>query len=559
MTNDITACDYLVIGSGSAALSSALRAAQAGLAVVVIEKSPLLGGTSAMSGAGIWIPANHVARAAGIEDSPEAALAYIHAAMPAGWAATEAPLWAAFVAAAPRCLELIERTTPLSFVLAPEPDPLAERPGGRSAGRMLTVQPLSRRRIGRLAGKLRRSTLVHLLTYRELVTLDPYHHPLKAGLRLLPRLVWRWLSDSRGQGSALMTGLIRGCLDAGVTFSTGTAAVELLQDETGRVTGAKVRGRDGLRDIHAARGVLLATGGFEWDAELRARHFPGPLDQLGSPATNTGDGQRMAARAGAALDRMDQANIYPCLPTRYEGRPTGLPFTFQAEQHAILVNRHGHRFVSENDFNVGEAIDAREPATGEPVHMPVWLVADRRFLRQSLPFRWYARYQKGWVRRAPTLDALAAAIGVPAATLAATVARFNAFCDAGHDADFGRGQSRWDDYKSHGAKAKLTRIEQGPFVAVPVNRSILGTKGGARTNEKGQVLRADGSVIAGLYAAGLAMANPFGTRAIGPGTTLGPNLTWGFICAETLLAQNAAVPSARSAAAAPAPATADPR
>jgi 3-oxosteroid 1-dehydrogenase len=118
-------------------------------------------------------------------------------------------------------------------------------------------------------------------------------------------------------------------------------------------------------------------------------------------------------------------------------------------------------------------------------------------------------------------------------------ARFNAFCASGRDLDFHRGERIWESFKAGGAGAALGSLERAPFYAMPLNRSILGTKGGARTNEKGQVLRPDGSVIAGLYAAGLAMANPIGTRAVGPGTTIGPNLTWGFICAETLLKANA--------------------
>lgn len=553
---DVTAaekqCDYLVIGSGAAGLASALCAARSGLAVIVAEKSDLLGGTSAMSGAGIWVPANHLARAAGLQDSPAEALEYLHAALPPAWAALEAPLWAAYTEAAPRCLRFLADQTPLQFELIPEPDPFAERPGGKQMGRMLSVRPLSRWRLGRLARRLRPSTLVHLFSYREMVTRDPYHHPIRAGLGLLPRLVWRWLTNSGGQGSALMTGLIRGCLDAGVTFLPGTAAQALLQDDSGAVTGAQMLQGGAPLVIHAARGVLIASGGFEWDDALRRRHFPGPVDALGSPATNTGDGQRMAAAAGAALDRMDQANIYPCLPTVYEGRPTGLPFTFQAEAHSILVNRHGQRFANETDFNIGEAMDARDPETGAPLHLPVWLIGDRRFLRQSIPFHWFARYRPGWVIRADTLAELATRTGLPGAALEQTVARYNGFCAEGADRDFRRGQSAWDSYKSHGASQPLTPITKGPFVALSVNRAILGTKGGARTNDRGQVLRPDGSIIAGLYAAGLAMANPIGTRAVGPGTTLGPNMTWGFICAETLLRQNRA-PNQNGEADAPAP------
>ncbi|MDQ0467909.1 FAD-dependent oxidoreductase [Labrys wisconsinensis] len=538
MNGNEESCDVLVIGSGSAALSAALRAAAGGLDVLVLEKTGWLGGTSAMSGAGVWLPANPIAKAAGLDDSPEEALAYLRAVSPPGWQVEEDRLWQAFAEAAPRLAAFLIERTPLRFELIDEPDPMSEQPGGKLRGRMLSPKALSRRLLGRHAGTLRRSTLPHLFTYREMVDSDPYHHPVRAALRVLPKLAWRLLTDAGGQGTALMTGLLKGCLDAGCRIELKSRAMELLRDESNAVTGAAVEQDGRRRTIRARRGVVLATGGFEWHAGLLAEHFPGPLDRRGSPRTNAGDGQIMAAAAGARLDRMDQANIYPCLPTTYEGQPHGLPFTFQAEPHSIVVDRHGRRFISESDFNIGEAMDRRDPATGEPVHLPVWLIGDRRLLRRSLPFLWYARKQPGWVIKAPSIEALAGRTGVPAGALAETIARFNRFCDQGRDEDFARGESAWESYKSHGPEGKFGRLDEAPFVAMSLNRSILGTKGGARTNERGQVLREDGSIIAGLYAAGLAMANPIGTRAVGAGTTLGPNLTWGFICAETLLREN---------------------
>ncbi|MFB2550469.1 FAD-dependent oxidoreductase [Ensifer soli] len=531
-------CDVLVIGSGSAAMSAALRARKGGLDVLVVEKTGLLGGTSAMSGAGVWIPANHVAKAAGISDSREEALTYLRAASPEGWAKDEDALWQSFSEAAPRALEFIEQSTPLEFALVNEPDPIAEKPGGKMKGRMVSPKPLSRRLLGKYTHNIRRSTLAHIFTYQEMVDLDPYHHPVAAGLKVLHKLAWRFLTNSGGQGTALMTGLIRGAMDAGVRFLLNARALDLTQDDTGRVTGAVVEHEGVRKTIAAGRGVLLATGGFEWNKALRERHFPGPMDRIGSPRTNEGDGQIMAGKIGAKLDRMDQANVYPCMPTRYEGQLHGLPMTFQAEPHSIVVDRTAKRFVSENDFNIGEAMDRRNPATGAPLHLPVWLVGDKRFLTRSLPFRWYAAYDRKWIVRDATIEGLARKIGLDPAALRATVDRFNGFCDKGRDEDFRRGEGGWEDYKAHGAKNKLGRIEKGPFVALSLNRSFLGTKGGARTNERGQVLREDGSIIAGLYAAGLAMANPIGTRALGAGTTLGPNLTWGFISAETMLKQN---------------------
>ena len=539
--------DVVVIGSGSAACSAALRAARGGLRVLVIEKSDKLGGTSAMSGSGIWIPANHVAEREGISDSKEEAIDYLRSASPRGWAETEDGLWQAFVDHGPRMLAFIEENSPLTLRTIEEPDPMAELPGGKLRGRMVSPMPLSRTLLGRDAKNLRRSTLKHSLTYQEIVNHDVYHHPVRAGMKLWPKLLWRVLRNAGGQGTALMTGLIKGCLDAGVEFRRSTAAKSLIQDATGAVTGVELAG--GQR-IMAAHGVVIASGGFEWNEEMRKTHFPGKMDRIGSPRTNTGDGQRMAAAVGAKLDRMDQANIYPCLPTRYEGKPHGLPISWQTELHSIIVNRHGKRFFSEADFNIGEYLDERDPETGENVHLPCYLIGDHRFMRQSLPFYWYQSYEKGWVIRANSLDELAEKTGLPADALKETVSRFNSMCETGKDSDFARGESGWESYKAHGEggarktgieaarERGMDKIEKAPFIAVTMNLTTIGTKGGARTNEKGQVLREDGSIVTGLYAAGLAMANPIGTRALGSGTTIGPNLTWGFIAAETILKQN---------------------
>ena len=535
--------DFVVVGSGAAALTAALTASAGGLAVAIVEKSDKIGGTSAMSGAGTWIPGNHHARAAGIQDTAAATLTYLQNALPDGWEDEDRHRWQTFISQAPLMLEFVERRTPLRYELIDEPDPMAELPGGMSAGRMLSPRPLSRRITGRYAGAIRRSTLPHIFTYGEMQDVDPYHTPLLAGLRMWPKLLWRWATDSRAQGSALIAGLLKGCLDQGCTLELRARALRLVQDGPGgRVAGVEIEQSGASRVLAARRAVLLATGGFEWNEEMREAHFPGPFDRIGSPRTNEGDGQRMAAEVGAQLDRMDQANVHPTIPTRYEGRLHGLPVVFQSEPHAIMVDRTANRFVSEYDYNIGEAIDRRD-AEGKLVRLPVWVIADRRFLRRSSPFRAYARLDPNWIRRAPTLRGLAEAVDLPADALEATVARFNRFCAEGRDADFQRGESVWQRYKADiqegGPNLTLGTIDRPPFVAIPLNRSILGTKGGARTDERARALRPDGSVIEGLFCAGLAMANPFGTRSIGAGTTIGPNMTWGYVAANTVLGNEA--------------------
>jgi 3-oxosteroid 1-dehydrogenase len=247
----------------------------------------------------------------------------------------------------------------------------------------------------------------------------------------------------------------------------------------------------------------------------------------------------MAAAAGAALARMDQATLTPSVPTRHEGRLMARPVPFHTEPNALLVNRHGVRFVNELTFNIGEAIDARDPGSGQPLHLPAWVISDAAMLDRLPPVRWAARAAPGWLRQAGDVGALARLIGVPEAALTASVARFNAAAAAGEDADFGR-PARPDAAAAgdRRRRAGIAPLARPPFLAIPFNRAILATKGGARTNAHGEVLRPDGSVIAGLFAAGVAMANPIGTRGVGTGTTIGPNLAWGYIVGRRVAQRN---------------------
>ena len=540
--------DILVIGSGAAALAGALAAAVGGARVLVLEKSDRLGGTTAMSGAGTWIPANHHMLAGGLADSPEDALAYIRATAPEGWAAEEAPLWRALVEHAPAMLQFLEQHTPLRFELVHHPDLYVEAPGGKLRGRMVSPKAIGLAAAGPWRRRIRGSTLPQLFTYREFLEGVKLSQSIPGFLKLLPRLAWRVVARRVGMGNALVTGLVAGCLGAGCEIWAGARAVGLVTDGAtpteGRVVGVEVESGGRRVAVRAKRGVLIATGGFEWDAELRARHFPGEVGLIGSPRCNTGDGHRMAAEVGARLARMDQANIFPVAPTRYEGERHALPFTELYFAHCLLVNRAGRRFTNEGGPNVGVEIDRRDPASGLPIHLPAWRIFDSQYARLNRYGMQLARRDPGYLRRADSLSALARAIDLDPAVLAATVARFNGFARVGKDEDFHRGETAWEMFytrdaaRPHGNGA-LGTIERPPFYATPYYRAILVTKGGPRTNERGQVLREDGSRIAGLYCAGVAMANPIGSKAVGAGTTIGPCLTWGYICGQNLLRENA--------------------
>ncbi len=217
--------------------------------------------------------------------------------------------------------------------------------------------------------------------------------------------------------------------------------------------------------------MLLATGGFEWDEAPVSEHFAGPRGVPASPRSNDGDAIRMALRLGAALAHMDQALIFTGVRTVYEGKLQAMPLPFHMESNAILVNRDGRRFVSEFLVDVGEALDRRDPVTGEPVNLPAWVVSDARLHRPVL--LWYARHVPGWIRRAPTLEALAQATNLPTENVVETVRRYNRFCETGTDEDFGRGETISQEFKSGGRAPLEPDGGLSPTTALAVSGMII--------------------------------------------------------------------------------------
>ena len=523
--------DVIVVGTGAAGLSAALAASVNGASVLVIEKAEVIGGTTAMSGGCIWVPGHHRMHELGATDSRDAALEYIRAVSPDGWHNAEEPLWAAFVDTAPEMLKFVEAHSPTRFIPNRDPDPYAELPGGKTFGRNVAAAPMRPAIVGPWRDKIRPAAINVPLSYEEIVDTFFYANPKKWAVRYAPRLLWRKLTGLETRGNALTIGVLKGCMDNGVKLWTATAAKELTMAD-GRVIGLLAERAGETITLTAAKGVVLASGGFEWNAEMMAEHFPGPVEWTASPSTNTGDGQRMAAEAGAHLDHMDQALIMGTTPVTYEGQLQGLPAADYFLPHSMIVNRLGERFVNEKQMNIGLPFAEMDPETGTPKHLPAWRIYDAQYAakyshampKKSVPDNRF---------RAETLEELARIIDVDPVGLAATAARFSDFARAGIDDDFGRGASVWDRNRggdpAHKPNPTLGTIEKPPFYAMPFKASFLGTKGGPRTNEKAQVLTPAGDVIAGLYAAGNVMANSFGSKGVGAGTTLGPCLTWGYI------------------------------
>ncbi len=524
--------DVIVIGSGAAGLSAALSAGARGSRVLVLEKSDLVGGTTALSGGGTWVPCHHHQAAVGATDSREEALDYIRAIAPQGWHNVEEPLWRAFVHCAPEMLTFVEAKSPLRFAPSLEPDPYVEAPGGKRFGRMLSPRPISALSLGPWRKRIRGPMFSPWINYEEVHDSYFYAQPKRILLRLAPRMLYRMATGKRVMGNALVVGLLRGCLQNGCAIWTDASALRLISRD-GRIAGVELA-RDGEPlEVRARKGVVLASGGFEWNEQMMAEHLPGPVEWTGSPSTNTGDGQRMAAEVGARLDRMDQALIFGTTAVPYEGEVRGAPAGDYYLPHSMIVNRHGRRFVNEKQMNIGLAFDERDPDSGEPLHLPAWRIYDSQYASKyalALPkTNAYATCFKD-----DTLQGLAGQIGVNSPGLVESAARFSRFARTGLDEDFGRGATFWDRHRmtdpNNAPSPTLGTIEIPPFYAYPFKASFLGTKGGARTNERGQVIDRQGEVIRGLYAAGNVMANPFGSKAVGAGTTLSPCLTWGYIC-----------------------------
>jgi len=521
--------DVVVLGTGAAGLCAALAAADAGASVGLFEKADKVGGTTALASAVAWIPNNKYAAEAGVADSREEALAYL-ASLSHGLILPE--LAEALVDTGPELVEWLESSTPLKLRLVPGfPDYHPEHPGGKpQGGRSLEPELISFERIPgwgeRMVGVTRPMRVTET--------------PIGGGTGFLEPDVESARRDEHveGLGRAMVGALLRGCLDHDVVPRTEHRAVELLMQEAA-VCGVRFETPDGLVDVRA-RSVVIATGGFESDEALVRDFLRGPIRYPAGVPTNTGDGLRMAMKAGAMLGNMREAWWVPvaALPKEHpdDRQPVLLVLRERTLPRSIMVNRFGRRFTNEaaNYNALGGAFHQFDASSFSYQNQPCWVVFDQGFVEAYGGFGAPAGGpMPDWVTRADDLAALAETIGVPADALEATVARWNELAATGHDDDFGRGDSAYDGWcgdRSHypGTAATIGRLDTGPYYAVALVSSTLGTKGGPRTDADGAVLDVDGNLIPGLYAAGNAMAGVTGMVYGGAGGTLGPALVFGY-------------------------------
>lgn len=540
-----TAVDLLVVGSGTG-MAAALAAHELGLSVLIVEKSSYVGGSTARSGGALWLPASPVLDEANAGDTAERAGTYLDSVV-AGSAPPQRS--AAFVAQVSATVEMLRRTTPLRLFWARDySDYHPEEPGGSAAGRTCECRPFDTSLLGeyrtRLEPGLMEVTVPMPTTgadYRwmNLVARLPRKGIPVYAKRLVQGVGGRMLGRRYAAGGqGLMAGLFTGVLRAGIPIWTGTTLTRLTRRGE-RVSGAVVEHGGREVTISARRGVVLATGGFDHRMEMRWKFQSESLGadlSLGA-AANTGDGIRAGQEIGAAIDLMDQAWWFPAVAP-LPGKAPAVMLAERSLPGCLIVDQHGRRFVNEaTDYmSFGQRLLELE-RSGSPVES-MWIVFDQQyrnsyvfgaelFPRMRIPQAWY---DAGIAVRADNLAELGAGIGVPVPEFVETMTRFNQNAAAGEDPDFGRGRSAYDRYYGDPTvkpNPNLRPLVNGPFYAVRMVLSDLGTCGGLKTDERARVLREDGGPIAGLYAIGNTAANAFGTTYPGAGATIAQGLVYG--------------------------------
>ncbi|NUS43761.1 MAG: 3-oxosteroid 1-dehydrogenase, partial [Mycobacteriaceae bacterium] len=521
---------------------------------VVVEKAAHYGGSTARSGGGVWIPNNDALQAAGIKDTPEEARRYLGAIV---GDAVEPDRIDTYIERGPEVFAFLQRTSPLQMRWVPGySDYYPEAPGGRAHGRSVEPKVFNGNVLGAELANLEpdytkapMNLVVTQADFRQIhLGLRNPRFPLRS-MRLGIQMVLANLlrRNMLARGRALIAMLRVGLLRAEVPLWLDTPMVRL-QETDGRVNGVVVR-RDGAEQLLTARrGVVVAAGGFEHNEAMRKQYQREPIGTAwtSGATANTGDGIRAGQELGGAVAFMDDAWWGPSIPL------PRMPWFCLSERNlpgSIIVNDRGERFMNESlpYVEATHRMYGGENGQGEGPgeNIPAWLVFDQRYRnryafaglypRQPLPGRWY---KSGAATRADSIGELADKIGVPADALAATVSRFNAFARDGKDSDFGRGESAYDNYYGdprNKPNPNLGPLDQGPFYAVKMVPGDLGTKGGLETDTYGRVLREDGSVIAGLYAAGNASAPVMGHTYAGPGATIGPAMVFAYLAVEDMV------------------------
>jgi len=562
--------DVLVVGSGGGGMAAALTANASGLYALVVEKSSYFGGSTALSGGGIWVPGAPAQRREGYSPSPEGVVDYLRKITDG--LVSEARI-RQYVESAPQMLEFLEKLSGwFEFVWKPGyADYYPELPGGSELGSTINVPPIDLRKLGvdeqRLLTPLALAPKGIWLGPKELRSFYRIRQSWAGKgvlLKLISRMVRARVFGERmaAIGQSLAARLRLAMRERDIPLWLDSPMAELLTDADGSVTGAVVEKDGGKRRIGARLGVILASGGFDHDLAWRKEQLPvlesaGSQDwSFGNPAA-TGDGIRAGQKVGAATELLDEAWWFPAIQWP-DGR-----MQFMLNERMMpaqfVVNGEGRRFINEAApyMDFGHAmIDGQKSGV---THIPCWLITDHRSWNRyvvaghlpipkvpwapvptgrKVPRAWL---ESGVVKAATTWDEMAGKIGVPAGQLSETARRFNELARQGHDDDFDRGDSVYDNYYGDPTlpNPNLYPLGDPPYYAFRIVLGDLGTSGGLRTDEYARVLRPDDTVVRGLYAVGNTAAPVMGRSYAGAGATIGPAMTFGFVAAKHIAAQKA--------------------
>jgi 3-oxosteroid 1-dehydrogenase len=539
MTNWDETADFVIVGSGGGSMCAALACVDMGLRPLILEKEPLVGGSTAMSGGILWIPGNALMAEAGVADSPELGLKYLQGLVPEQPGSTLARKQA-YVNTGPKMVDWL-RAKGIPFVYCRGwPDYYDEQPGGQPQGRSLGMALFDVRKLGKWKDKLRRNFVrlpVQGVEGHKMMlaarTLTGMLTSVKVGARILKTKLLG--TEYAGSGAAIQGWMLFTALKAGIDIRTDCPTIDLVTED-GRVTGVIAKQNGKTVRIGANRGVLINAGGFARNAEMRKQFGPQPsfTEWTASNPGDTGEMLKTAMGLGAATHGLDRA-IW-VVASRQPNGNLGIHANELAKPHLIVVDKNGKRFTDESCSYM---------ETGQNIYkagaVPCWAIMDSRHrARYSwaltppryTPSEWIS---SGYMKKAATVDELAEKCGIDKAGLNATVARFNGFVAGGRDEDFHRGERAYDRYfgdPTHKPSPTLGTVSQPPYFAVELYPGDVGTYGGLVTDENGRVLKEDGEVIPGLYATGNVTAGVTGAVYPGAGASIGASFIFGYRAAR---------------------------
>ncbi|ROS04852.1 3-oxosteroid 1-dehydrogenase [Sinobacterium caligoides] len=551
--------DTLIVGSGNGAMTTALCSHILGTAdILLIEKDEKIGGTSALSGGGIWIPNNRYAKAAGAKDSIEDAKAYLTETIPDTIRRDD--MIDCYLENAPKMVDMLHENTRIRYdSLEKYPDYYSNATGARNGHRSLEPTPF---KVTELEDELD-NILPGTIYMFDRINMSQHDAQImsckeKGAKRLALKKLFKHYSDipwllkhHRGRevscGFGGIAQLYIALRERNIPLWRNTAMIELISED-GIVIGAVVEKEGKRMNIRARKAVVLACGGFEHNQQMREKYLPSPTNTQWSAGTlsNTGDGINAGLALGAQTSLMD--NAWWCTTMHIPRVPYPfLSIVTKAQPGTIVVNKKGKRFSNESQNYMAFQKELLSLHSEENPCAPCYMIFDDNFKKKygAYPLmgpKWTIPkdyFEEGLVACGDTVEELATNAGLDVENLKQTVNTFNGYARTGKDLDFKRGDYAYDRYygdPTNKPNPCLGEILTPPLYSLTLQAGDFGTQGGLTTNCNAQVLDTEGQAITGLYATGNCSAAVLPTYP-GPGSTLGPAMTFAYQAAKHIQGQ----------------------